>query len=142
MRGSGEPTAGANPLRFSTTDPDPARRFLQVNGSLPDSLRPGQTTDSCLGVKGPFKRRAPIMSPGLYQGICQIGRASEVGQSRGQRPLRHGGSAQRPRQLRTGGHHPRRTGAPAHRKPDAHRAAVAVGRGQAGTFMSGLPTPP
>jgi hypothetical protein len=47
-----EPTAGANTLRFSCTDPDPAGPSLQVKGSPFDSLRPGPTPDSCLGVKG------------------------------------------------------------------------------------------
>jgi hypothetical protein len=47
-----EPTMGANALRLSSTDPDPAGPLLQVRGSLLDSLRPGQTPDSCLGVKG------------------------------------------------------------------------------------------
>jgi hypothetical protein len=39
-------------------------------------------------------------------------------------------------QLRTGRHRP---GAPAHRNPDAHRAAAAMGRGQEGTLTPGLP---
>jgi len=47
-----EPPVGANTLRFSSIDPDPARLSLQVRGSLLDSLRPEQTPDSCLGVKG------------------------------------------------------------------------------------------
>jgi hypothetical protein len=47
-----EPTTGANALRSSSTDLDPAGPSLQVKGSPLDSLRPGQTPDSCLGVKG------------------------------------------------------------------------------------------
>jgi len=43
---------GANTLRFTPTDPDPAGPSLQVKGSPFDSLRPSQTPDSCLGVKG------------------------------------------------------------------------------------------
>jgi len=50
--GSGEPTAGANTLRLSSADPDPAGLFLQVKGSVFDFPRPGQTPVSCLGVKG------------------------------------------------------------------------------------------
>ena len=47
-----EPTTGANVLRFLSTYRDACGTFLQVSGSPFDSLRPGQTPDSCLGVKG------------------------------------------------------------------------------------------
>ena len=47
-----EPTTGANTLRFPSTDPDPSGSSMQVKGSQFDSPRPGQTPDSCLGVKG------------------------------------------------------------------------------------------
>jgi hypothetical protein len=43
---------GANALRLPSTDPDPAGSSLQVGGSPLDSLKPWQTPDSCLGVKG------------------------------------------------------------------------------------------
>ena len=68
----------------------------------------------------------------------------QVGSSIGpiQRHREHGaaagllGSAQRPQQLRTRGHHLRRTGSP---QPDAHRATAAAGRGQAGALTPSLP---
>jgi hypothetical protein len=47
-----EPTTGANTLRFTSTDPDPAGPSLQMKGSPFDSLRPRQTPDSCLGSRG------------------------------------------------------------------------------------------
>ena len=52
LPGSWEPTMGANALRLSSTDLDPAGPSLQVRGSPLDSLRPWQTPDSWLGVKG------------------------------------------------------------------------------------------
>ena len=48
----GEPTVGATTVRFTSTDPDSAGSLPQVSGSTLDSPRPGQTLDSCLGVKG------------------------------------------------------------------------------------------
>ena len=62
-------------------------------------------------------------------------RSRNVGQN--QRSLNHPESAQRPRQLRTGGHRPQLTGS-----PDARRAAVAEGRGQAAALTRGLTPPP
>ena len=47
-----EPVRGANAFRLTRTRRDSARAFLQVRGSPFDSLRPGQTPGSCLGVKG------------------------------------------------------------------------------------------
>ena len=47
-----EPIPGANALRSPSTNRDLSRRFLLVRGSQFDYLRPGQTPDSCLGVKG------------------------------------------------------------------------------------------
>jgi len=47
-----EPIRGANAIRFLAAHRDPSRRFLLVRGSTLDSLRPRQTPDSCLGVKG------------------------------------------------------------------------------------------
>jgi hypothetical protein len=87
-------------------------------------------------VKWPFQRHSPIMCPGLLPGHLSNRQSQRNQQSRGQRSLSHLRSAQRPRQLRTGEHHP---GAPAHRKPDAHRAAAAAGRGQARTLTLGRP---
>ena len=87
-------------------------------------------------VKWPFQRHAPIMRPGLLPGHLPIRQSQRNRQSRGQRSLSHLRPAQRPRQLRTGEHHP---GAPAHRKPDTHRAAAAAGRGQARTLTPGRP---
>jgi hypothetical protein len=57
-----------------------------------------------------FQRPAPIMSPGLLPGHLSIRQSRRNRQSRGQRSLSHLESARQPRQLRTGGHHPRRTG--------------------------------
>jgi hypothetical protein len=51
-RGHCLPGAGANTLRFTSADPDPARPSPQVKDSPLDSLRPGQTTDPCLGSRG------------------------------------------------------------------------------------------
>ncbi len=43
---------GANVLRFASTRRDTCGMLPQVGGSPFDSLRPRQTPDSCLGVKG------------------------------------------------------------------------------------------
>ena len=43
---------GANVCRFLQTDRDAFRAVLQVRGSPADSVRPGQTVRSWLGVKG------------------------------------------------------------------------------------------
>jgi len=43
---------GANAIRFPSSHRDPSRLFLMVKGSPLDASRAGQTTDSCLGVKG------------------------------------------------------------------------------------------
>ena len=43
---------GANVLRLPRTHHDPSGPNLQGGSSPPDFLRPGQTPDSCLGVKG------------------------------------------------------------------------------------------
>jgi hypothetical protein len=142
----GEPALGANVLRFASTRRDTRGTLPQVGGSPFDSLRSGQTPDSCLGVKGspvqirpsrlvveffriylclcqsqqkshlivkwPFQARPPITCPGPLPGHLPIQQSQRNQQSRGQRSLSHLRSAQRPRQLRTGGHHPRRTGSP------------------------------
>jgi hypothetical protein len=165
-----EPTAGANTLRFTSADPDPARPSPQVKSSPLDSLRPRQTPDSCLGVKGspvqirpsrlavkffriylcpcqsqqksqliakrPVQTRAPITCPGLLSGHLPIRQSQRNQQSRGQRSLSHPGSAQRPRQLRTGGHRPRRTSSPqAGRSPGRSSCGTRVGR----ALTPGLP---
>jgi len=49
---SWEPAAGANAFRLVPTHCDDFGRSPQVRSSPFDSLRPGQTPDSCLGVKG------------------------------------------------------------------------------------------
>jgi hypothetical protein len=49
---SREPTAGANVLRLVPAHRDACGTSPQVRGSPFDPLRPGQTPDSCLGVKG------------------------------------------------------------------------------------------
>jgi hypothetical protein len=52
LPGFGEPIAGANVLRFISTHRDACGKVPQVSGSPLDFLRPGQTPDSCLGIKG------------------------------------------------------------------------------------------
>ncbi len=47
-----EPIRGANAFRLPRTRRDSARALMQVRGSPSDSIRPGRTPDSCLGVKG------------------------------------------------------------------------------------------
>ena len=55
-----EPIRGANAFRLPRTRRDSARALMQMRGSPSDSLRPGQTPDSCLGVKGsPVQIRPP-----------------------------------------------------------------------------------
>jgi len=123
----GQGVAGSNPAV-----PTDNRAFSKI-------LVPHKSQqESHLIVKWPFQRRAPITCPGLLPGHLSIRQSRRNRQPRNQRSLSHPGSAQQPRQLRTREHHP---GAPVHRKPDAHPAAVAVGRGQAGTLTPGLPTP-
>jgi hypothetical protein len=43
---------GANVLRFASTQRDTCRMSPQVGNFSFDYLRPSQTPDSCLGVKG------------------------------------------------------------------------------------------
>jgi len=59
---------------------------------------------------GPSRGARRSCATASYQGICQDGRARKAGQSRGQTSLSRPGTARRPRQLRTGGHHPPPTG--------------------------------
>ena len=63
----------------------------------------------------------------LPVGICQHGRGGETGQSRGQRSLSPLELHSAPDSCEPADTIP---GAPAHRKPDTHRAASAVRRGQ------------
>ena len=77
-------------------------------------------------VKRPSRGARRSCVQASYQGICQSGRDDKPGSQGVKDRSATFGSAQRPRQLRTGGHHP---GAPAHRKPDVHRVAAAAGRG-------------
>ena len=49
---SREPGLGANAGLLPQTDRDAIRTLLQVRVSLADSLGPGQTGHSCLGVQG------------------------------------------------------------------------------------------
>jgi hypothetical protein len=66
-----EPTAGAKALRFTSTDPDPAGPSPQVSGSPFDASRPGQTPDSCLGVKGsPVQIRPSRLVVKFFEYMC------------------------------------------------------------------------
>jgi hypothetical protein len=49
---SREPIRGANTVKLARTGHDSARVILLVRGSPFDSIRPGQTHRTCLGVKG------------------------------------------------------------------------------------------
>ena len=48
----GEPIKGAIAVRLPRTRRDRPGALLLVRDSLPDSVRPAQTPESCLGVKG------------------------------------------------------------------------------------------
>ena len=89
-------------------------------------------------VKWPFQRHAPIMRPGLLPGHLSNRQSQRNRQSRGQRSLSHLRSAQRPRQLRTGEHHP---GAPAHRKPTLTGPQQLQDAGRPGRSHQAAPPP-